>query len=213
MSEYGYIPEAPEQSFGNNKGIFTPKDIYDLTRADKYTNYGQLELIETQTITSSTSAIDFINLATNPYNVYFLTINGLTSLLDTRAVILQLSNDNGSTFITSGYQYAHQVCKANATFTEEKSTSAGHLVTFAGIGNATNEVSNGYCYLYNLLDSTKYSFATQHSSGLESASVLEGRFGSGVLPTAETHNAIRIRENITTDFDNAVVSLYGIRYS
>ena len=213
MSEYGYIPEAPEQSFGNNKGIFTPKDIYDLTRADKYTNYGQLELIETQTITSSTSAIDFINLATNPYNVYFLTINGLTSLLDTRAVILQLSNDNGSTFITSGYQYAHQVCKANATFTEEKSTSAGHLVTFAGIGNASNEVSNGYCYLYNLLDSTKYSFATQHSSGLESASVLEGRFGSGVFPTAETHNAIRIRENITTDFDNAVVSLYGLRFS
>ncbi len=38
MSEYGYIPEAPEQSAGNNKGIFTPKDIYDLTRADKYTN-------------------------------------------------------------------------------------------------------------------------------------------------------------------------------
>ena len=53
MSEYGYIPEAPEQSFGNNKGIFTPKDIYDLTRADKYTNYGQLELIETQSANSS----------------------------------------------------------------------------------------------------------------------------------------------------------------
>ena len=45
MSEYGYLPEAPEQSFGQNSGIFTPKDIYDLTRADKYTNYGQLELI------------------------------------------------------------------------------------------------------------------------------------------------------------------------
>ena len=53
MSEYGYIPEAPEQSASNNKGIFTPKDIYDLTRADKYTNYGQLELIETQTVSSS----------------------------------------------------------------------------------------------------------------------------------------------------------------
>jgi hypothetical protein len=25
MSEYGYIPEAPEQSFGNNKGIFNLK--------------------------------------------------------------------------------------------------------------------------------------------------------------------------------------------
>lgn len=174
---------------------------------------GKLELIETQTITSSTSAIDFINLATNPYNVYFLTINGLTSTLDTRAVILQLSNDNGGTFITSGYQYAHQVCKANGTFTEEKSTSAGHLVTFAGIGNATNEVSNGYCYLYNLLDSTKYSFATQHSSGLESASNLEGRFGSGVKPTAETHNAIKLQMSTGTGITKGNFSLYGIRYS
>ena len=213
-NKYGYVGvDIPAQSFGNNKGVFNPAEINELVADNKWTQYGQLELIETQTITSSTSAIDFINLATNPDNVYFLTINGLTSTLDTRAVIVQLSNNNGSTFITSGYQYAHQVCKANGTFTEEKSTSAGHLVTFAGIGNATNEVSNGYCYLYNLLDSSKYSFATQHSSGLESASVLEGRFGSGVLPTAETHNAIRIRENVSTDFDNAVVSLYGIRYS
>ena len=29
MSEYGYIPESPAQSFGNNTGIFTPNDIYD----------------------------------------------------------------------------------------------------------------------------------------------------------------------------------------
>ena len=69
MSEYGYIPEAPEQSFGNNKGIFNPKDIYDLTRADKYTNYGQLELIETQTASTS-SALDFTNLGN--YNVHFM---------------------------------------------------------------------------------------------------------------------------------------------
>ena len=69
MSEYGYIPEAPEQSFGNNKGIFNPKDIYDLTRADKYTNYGQLELIETQTVQWSCTS-DFTSLGS--YNVHFL---------------------------------------------------------------------------------------------------------------------------------------------
>ena len=44
MSEYGYIPEAPEQSFGNNKGIFTPKDIYDLTKADKWTDINDWQL-------------------------------------------------------------------------------------------------------------------------------------------------------------------------
>ena len=72
MSEFGYIPEAPEQSFGNNKGIFTPKDIYDLTRADKYTNYGQLELIETQTA-SSDSALDFTSLQENIYKKVIFT--------------------------------------------------------------------------------------------------------------------------------------------
>ena len=34
MSEYGYIPDSNlEQSFGNNKGIFNPKDIYDLDKS------------------------------------------------------------------------------------------------------------------------------------------------------------------------------------
>ena len=61
MSEYGYIPESPAQSFGNNKGIFSPNDIYDLTRADKYTQYGQLELIQTQTA-SSVTTLDFTTL-------------------------------------------------------------------------------------------------------------------------------------------------------
>ena len=41
------------------KGSLAPKDIYDLTRADKYTNYGQLELIETQTFSGATANIDF----------------------------------------------------------------------------------------------------------------------------------------------------------
>jgi len=43
------------------KEYFTPKDIYDLTRADKYTNYGQLELIETQTA-SGDNIVDFTDI-------------------------------------------------------------------------------------------------------------------------------------------------------
>ena len=51
MSEYGYIPEAPDQSPFNNKGIFAPNDIYDLVRADKWTpELGQLEFIQTQSV-------------------------------------------------------------------------------------------------------------------------------------------------------------------
>ena len=72
MSEYGYIPEAPDQSFGNNKGIFTPNDIYDLTRADKYTQYGQLDLLQTQNANTNQN-IEFTNY--EGYNVHLLVVN------------------------------------------------------------------------------------------------------------------------------------------
>ena len=57
MSEFGYIPEAPEQSAFNNKGIFSPSDIYNLDQVDKWTNFGQLELIQSQTYISITRTV------------------------------------------------------------------------------------------------------------------------------------------------------------
>ncbi len=88
-SEFGYIPESPEQSFGNNKGIFTPTDIYDLTRADKYTNYGQLELIETQTA-SAVATLDFTSIQESIYNVHFLTMNNIENSTEAYAINIQL---------------------------------------------------------------------------------------------------------------------------
>ncbi len=74
-SEFGYIQESPEQSFGNNKGIFTPTDIYDLTRADKKTNYGQLNLIQNQTFTK------VVDEGLNNHN-FQLTLPSLSALND-----------------------------------------------------------------------------------------------------------------------------------
>ena len=48
MSEYGYIPEAPEQNWGSNSGIFFPNDIYNLDLDNKFSTVGSLELIETK---------------------------------------------------------------------------------------------------------------------------------------------------------------------
>ena len=48
--EYGYIGKEVEQAFRSNKGIFTPQDIIELDQENKWTNFGQLELIQTQTI-------------------------------------------------------------------------------------------------------------------------------------------------------------------
>ena len=209
MSEYGYIPEAPEQSFGNNKGIFNPKDIYDLTRADKYTNYGQLELIETQTISSTVEYVIFDDIKENEYNVHFMTINGLRKSSN-GSTLLTLSNDNATTFETSGYQYAIQRTQTNGSFAEEKSTSVSSIRLTNTVSTGTGETGNLYCYMYNLGDNTKYSFFTYQTGYGINATFAFG-LGSAVRTTAETINAFRI-QTVTADIiTDCTVSLYGIK--
>ena len=207
-NEYGYIPEAPEQSFGNNKGIFTPTDIYDLTRADKYTNYGQLELIETQTV-SSVAQVDFTAIQESTYNVHFLTVNNYQANTDNTILTIDLF-ENG-VLETSNYQVAIQGGRANGTFSEYKSTSSTNGIANigSGIDNASASSANGYCYFYNLGDSTKYSFSTYQWSYIYYTNVYEMNFGSGVLPQASTVDGFRVIPNAGTF--SADLSLYGIK--
>ena len=204
MSKYGYIPESPDQSFGNNKGIFTPTDIYDLTRADKYTQYGQLELIETQTTSNGTTAVNFTSLG--DYNVHFMVWSNLTATSAETNTCWRLSNNGGSSYISSGYQYAG-VFQRPVNPLEEKSTSTG----FMGFANNLSSLStgNGYVYFYNLLDSSKYSFNTYH--GIASSNTVTAQFGSSVLPTAETHNALQLTCNTDSFVAGGIVSLYAIK--
>ena len=210
MSEYGYIPEAPEQSFGNNKGIFNPKDIYDLTRADKYTNYGQLELIETQTYSSAVSFVDFTNLG--DYNVHFMTFSQMSNGGDNRETINIRFYESGVLETASVYQNARQNAGLNPSvgFGESRSTAQSSIKTLFGSGTATGENDAGYAYFYNLGDSAKYSFSTFQCVGLTSGAEYQGSFGSGVLPQASTVDGIRILPNIGT-YNDFVISLYGIK--
>ena len=207
-NEFGYIPESPEQSFGNNKGIFTPTDIYDLTRADKYTNYGQLELIETKDLTGTTpTAIDFTDLKEDIYNVHQITYNNLqiTGGLDT--IRARVSNDGGSSFeSTSQYDGAIQTMTTAGSFGESTRTN---FDAFDRIGqNAVNQAYNGYIYIYNAGDSTKYTFLTHHVTNQNDGF----RFGGQVYHVAETVNAFRLFLTTHTFKDvGSVVSLYGIK--
>ena len=206
-SEFSYIPESPEQSFGNNKGIFTPTDIYDLTRADKYTNYGQLELIETQTA-SSDSFVDFTSIQESTYNVHFMTVS-ITDVSSATYLGIRFY-ESGVLETASVYQEAYQNCQANGTFSEVKSTARNQIITTQS--NAINSSMNIYIYFYNLGDSAKYSFTTAQGNGITTTGTsYNAYFGSGVLPQTSTVNGIRILDN----FGNmtGTISLYGIRYS
>jgi len=209
MSEFGYIPEAPEQSAFNNKGIFKPKDIYNLDQADKWTpQLGQLELIETQTA-SSDSALDFTSLQENIYNVHFFTVNNYKPQND-NAILRLRFYESGVLETASVYKYAFQVNQGSGVAGETKSAGKDYLRAVFGTGNFGDESGQAYNYLYNLGDNTKYSFQTMQGILLNQTPDLQQMFGSGVLPQASTVTGLNFTPHSGTNF-SATISLYGIK--
>lgn len=211
-SEFGYIPESPEQSFGNNKGIFTPTDIYDLTRADKYTNYGQLELIGTQTYSSAVTVIDFTSIQESTYNVHFMTCSQMSAAVDNIHTMNIRLFENGVVETAGVYHTARQNAGLNPSvgFNESRSTSANKIALQFGSGTATGENESAYIYFYNLGDSSKYSFVTHQSVGLTNDNYFMSAFGSAVLPQASVVDGIRLKTN-SNNYNDFKVSLYGIK--
>ena len=193
----------------SNSGIFDVNDIRYLMDYQQWTGVGTLELIETQTV-SGASAIDFTNLG--DYNVYFVTMPTMetnsTGHPQASKMQLRFSNDGGSSYESgaSDYQWANQYVKTDGGNGESRDSADSSIEWTPRCNNG--EPTSAYMYLYNLKDSTKYSFTTSHTT----INVDQGEFffGSGVYTTAETINAIRFYNDYSM---TGSFSLYGIRYS
>ena len=198
---YGYKGADVPQSFGNNKGVFDPADINNLVKDDKWTNYGQLELIETQTF-STVSAVDFTSIQESTYNVHFLTFSGIEGSTASNG---GLQFYESGVLRTGGYQDASQYGTSGGSFGETRSTSRANMY-FHNYG--TQQQTGAYAYIYNAGDSSKYTFSTWHSNQPFTSSMTMF-FGSGVMPYTSTVDGIRI--NVNTGTLTGQASLYGIK--
>ena len=204
MSEFGYLTEV-EQSAFNNKGIFTPTDIYNLDRDDKWTQLGQLELIQTTNASGSTT-VDFTDIKSNVYNIHFFTFNNIDVTADSDRVKLRYF-ESGVVESGSVYHFGTQQCDTGG-FSESRSTSSDSVPTVKNSGNQSNEHANGYTYIYNAGDSTKYTFNTYHSTTYTATPTYNSWWGSGVLPQASFVDGFRL---FSSDNITGTISLYGIR--
>ena len=128
-----YIGTQPND-VKKNTGLYTPSEILQLEKDGSWG--GSLELIQSQTVTSA-SAVDFTSLKGNLYDVHLLELINGHCADDNKAFTTQLSNDSGSSFETSNYQWAFQYMKSNGTFQEKKSTSDSAISLVHNIGNST----------------------------------------------------------------------------
>jgi hypothetical protein len=201
---YGYLGQNTPNQTVNNSGVFSITDSANLQSQGKLG--GSLELIEEQTV-SSASAVDFTSIQENVYDVHMLQINGLETPSSNQRVEMQFSNDSGSSFETSNYQYAHVLGGANGGFSEQKSTSNSHIKLAYG-GNSPFHL---YIYLYNLGNSSKYSFVTNHTANNTDSSSSFFMYGGGVYLVAEIINGIRIRYNNGQTLSGGSLKLYGMK--
>ena len=208
--EYGYIGKEVEQAFRDNKGIFTPQEIIELDQENKWTNFGQLELIETVTVSSSVSTVEFQDL--KDYNVHLITVNDGTVSDNDTGIAFRLY-ESGTLESGSVYQTARQICGADGSFSENRSSSnsAFRFADNIKISSVPRSNINGYLYFYNLLDSTKYSFTTQHSSVYSNSDIYRSFWGSQVLPQASSVNKIQVMAFNSGTLESGNFSLYGIR--
>ena len=213
-NKYGYVGvDIPEQSFGANKGVLDPAEINELVADNKWTQYGQLELIETKTVTSS-SLITFDDIKSDIYNVHFMTLNNMKTDKSSGSVQLGIRfAENGTMETSAVYEFGINRFQGGS-FSDQKTTALSRIgIGWYSIDNGTYNCENAYVYFYNLGDSTKYSFTTSHSSGYNYQDQQAMGYGSGVLPQASFVDQIQISDYDSLDNLSGVISLYGIRYS
>ncbi len=204
---YGYLGTTPNQQL-NNSGVFSVEEALALKNVGELG--GSLELIQTQT-PSSAASIEFTSLKENKFDVHFLTYEDVLIGTDNQTLIYQLSNNGGTSYITTGYQYAGQFGNSGGTFFEHKSTDSADVPMCVSAGTSTNERVNGYTYYYNLGDSSKYSFSTYQATHLGTTTNYTMNFGGGCYPTAETHNAIKISNLGASSSITGTFKLYGVK--
>jgi hypothetical protein len=189
-----------------NTGLYTPSEILQLTKEGSWG--GSLELIEEQTYSSAVSFVDFTSIQENKYDVHFMTFNNVDYASE--QVPALRFYESGVLESAGVYQYAEQQCQSNGSFAESKDTAS----TFLGLGNYAVGASNGYCYLYNLGNSSKYSFISFHNVNTDadaSPSEAVADFGGGVLPQASTVDGIRFTGAGGANFSSFNIKLYGVK--
>ena len=207
---YGYLGQNTPNQTVSNSGVFSISDVASLEKQGKFG--GSLELIAEQTA-SSDSAIDFLSIQEDVYDVHLLQVNNYQANIDNTILTIKLY-ESGVLETASVYQVAIMGQRSEPTGNNEyKSTASSNGVANigSGIDNAVSASANGYCYLYNLGDVTKFSFSSFHWIYIyyTVTELAEMNFGGGVLPQASIVDGFRISANAGTFSGN--FKLYGVK--
>jgi hypothetical protein len=174
---------------------------------------GSRVLLSSQTVTTPVAAVAFTNL-TNQYEDYEIEIRDfIPAAAD--SCCCQISQNNGSTWITTAGLYAMMYSQAALSGTAGSLLSGGSyaywFVTSATIGVAALLMGHVKLYHPGLISNGGYKYAELRSAMTGSTSYFVNSGGSIVLPaTPYTYNAVRFICGGGQNITSGTFKLYGI---
>lgn len=207
---YGYLGQNTPNQTVSNSGVFSISDVASLEKQGKFG--GSLELIEEQTF-SGVSSVEFTDIKENVFDVHFIQVSNFQhNGANNSGMRWLLSNNGGTSYITSGYQMAFFDLDTGGGATENRSTTRLHFqATNISLDRDTSPLSRsaGYYYLYNAGNPNKYTFQTNQTFSTDTSYNIA--FGGAVYTTAETINAFKFDDYGSAYSLYGTIKLYGLK--
>ena len=170
---------------------------------------GKLELIQYQSFTNVT-AVTFTSIQESTYSVHMAVCNQLEVNSSSSRFAVRLSNNGGSSYLTSGYDFTYEGNRDDGDSYSVRTTAGGNFGYITNNQKTTHQ-AGAIVYLYDLGNSAKYSATTSMGTWFDNGSNASGYSGGGgILHTAEVHNAIRFAHSGSM---TGSIALYGFAES
>tara|TARA_Y100000114_G_scaffold156646_1_gene184593 strand:- start:1087 stop:1722 length:636 start_codon:yes stop_codon:yes gene_type:complete len=208
-----YIPkDGVTQAFRDNKGVLSPNQIIDLDNQNKYTKFGQIELIGETSLSGAAASIDFDNIQEDVYNVHILHALNLAPANDNQQVGLRFKV-NGSVDSDNDYHRAVFTIAGDGGVDDSRDTAINSMMLTFNQGNATNEKGHAIFHMYNLGAFDKVSYINMRSVNQNNGNTLKAQFGAYCYDVTAAVDGLSFIMTNGSNIATGTFRLYGVRFA
>ena len=176
---------------------------------------GSLVKLSTATFSDSASSIDFDNIFTSTYDVYFITYKGLSNVTTNQELYIQLGTSGWSSIPNHASQtffvYANN---SNGTMTYTSTTTGTLFAPYSN--NSGDQANGGFMYIYGPTDSSMATRMHGMNNGYadNTATYTQTHWG-GNITTNSAEVSIRFKAgtgNIGLNTVTGRITVYGVAH-
>jgi len=173
---------------------------------------GNLEFINSTTVSSGVTTVDVDNVFSADYDVYFVQFVGIYQSTNVSNGIegLRLIDNAGSVITASEYGYANLNMPSGSAFAENRFATRDFIFFGMYADQVSDGNGNASMYIYNPYDSSSYTFIQSQAAGQTSTDMYGGKT-IGVHQVAETIRGLQLYEsNVSNTFGGGQINVYGL---